>query len=167
VLVYYSSNNLIDLEDENYLTQHKTTEYTFGFSVFKNLDKFNNLVENLYNLILIGEQNVRQLLGETHEMRLLGHCGANLITPLPGHPKLTTPFNNFIFDPSSYGQFIDGTPAGHPPGFIDKSQLIGSVFDLEQPTIYFQDKKPILIYKEKDYKIFNLHMHSKKLQKYL
>jgi hypothetical protein len=167
VLVYYSSNNLTDLDDNNYLTQHKTTEYTFGFSVFKHPVKFNRLVENIYNLITTGEQNVKQLLGETHEMRLLGHCGIDLITPLPGHPKIATSFNNYIFDPSSYGQFIDGTPAGHPPGFINKEQLIGDIFDQEQPTITFRDKKPILTYKEKDYKIFNLHVHSKRLQKFL
>ena len=167
VLVFYSSNNLNDLASENYLTPHKSSEYTFGFSVFKNLDKFNELTKRIYNLIEMGEPYVKQLLNETHEMRLLGHCGSDLIKSLPGHPMISEPYKDFIFDPSSYGQFVDGTPAGHPPGFIDKGQLLGSILAQEQPTIFLQDKKPILTYKEKNYKIFNLHVHSKNLQKFI
>jgi hypothetical protein len=167
VLTFYSSNNLIDLDNENYLTPHKITEFTFGYSVFKNLVKFNELTNKIYDLTRQGESYIKQLLGETHEMRLLGHCGADLIKSLPGHPAISEPYQDFIFDPSSYGQFIDGTPAGHSPGFIDKSQLLGSVLDQEQPTITFRDKKPILSYNNKDYKIFNLHIHSKNLQRFL
>ena len=55
-------------------------------------------------------------------MRLIGFYGHDLITKLPVYPNTET-YGNFIFDPSSYGQYLDGTPNGHSPGFIDKEQI--------------------------------------------
>lgn len=168
VLIFYPSS-VVDLYTQNevYITPHKNTEYAFGFSVIKNADKFNTLTERIYNLILLGEQKVKELLTETHEMSLLGYCGKDLIKDLPVHPYLTRTFSDFIFDPSSYGQFIDGTPAGHLPEFIDNSQLVGSVFKKYPPKITFIDKKPYLYYASGIYRLYNLHIHTKQLQKFL
>lgn len=168
VLIYYPSS-VIDLYTKNeiYITPHKTTEYTFGFSVLKNIEKFNILTEKIYNFVLLGEQKVKEVLQETHEMSLLGACSKDLIKDLPTHPFFTRTFGDFIFDPSSYGQFIDGTPAGHLPGFIDNTQLVGSVFNKYPPKINFIDKKPYLYYGGGIYKLYNLHIHTKQLQKFL
>jgi len=154
-------------ENENYITPHKTTEYTFGFSVLKNVEKFNTLTERIYNLIQLGEQKVKEMFTETHEMRLLGHCGKDIIKDLPVHPYCARPYRDNIFDPSSYGQFVDGTPAGHSPGFTDSTQLVGSIFEKYYPKITFIDKKPHLFYADSTYKIYNLHIHTKQLQKFI
>jgi len=168
VLVF---NNIDEIKDKLieplYITPHKKTEFTFGFSFARESDAFSLLSENIYKLIMFGENEVKKLTGdETHEMRLLGYTNNGNITPLPIHPKIGQPINNFIFDPSSYGQYLDGTPSGHLPGFIDPLQIVGSIFKDENPEILFINKKPILKYNNKIYNIFNLHIHSKQLSKY-
>jgi hypothetical protein len=151
-----------------YMTPHKLTEFTFGFCYAKETSSLSSLSEEIYKLILLGESKVKELTkDETHEMRLLGYANNNHITSLPVHPSINEPINNFIFDPSSYGQFIGGTPNGHSPGFIDDMQLAGSCFKLYPPTIRFVDRKPILDFNSNSYKIFNLHVHSKQLDKYV
>ena len=167
VLIFYPSS-VVDLYTQNevYITPHKNTEYAFGFSIIKNADKFNALTERIYNLILLGEQKVKEMLTETHEMSLLGYCGKDLIKDLPVHPSLFAPYGDFIFDPSSYGQFVDGTPNGHTPGFIDETQLVGDCLKKYPPVINFINKAPMLDFEEKTYKIYNLHVHTKRLNRY-
>jgi hypothetical protein len=166
VLVYYSANIANNLtQDGVYLTPHKTTEYTFGYSVIKNIDKFSALTEKIYDTVLQGEQKIRSMLDQPHEMRLLGYCGKDIITPLNVHPY-TDPSCEYIFDPSSYGQFVDGTPNGHSSGFIDPSQFVGEIFTRFTPQVIFNNKRPILVFNNKEYKIFNLHIHSKRLSLY-
>jgi hypothetical protein len=152
---------------KNFITPHKHTEYSFGFSYLNNKDDFNILTQRINELINLGENNVRKLTGdETHEMRLLNFCGKDLIEPLPVHPAINN-MENFIFDPSSYGQYIGGTPNGHAPGFIDKTQLVGSHFKVT-PHILYSKKEDIFYYGYNNelYKIFNLHVHSKNLKNF-
>lgn len=164
VLIYEPFEKISStLTGEVYITPHKDDEYTFGYSFIDNIDKFNILAQKIYDTINLGEHNVKQLLSETHEMRLLGYCGVGIITDLPVHP-IHGNINEFIFDPSSYGQFIGGTPAGHPPGFIDKHQKVGRL--LNNDSIIQFNNKPQIIYLNKQYPIFNLHIHSKNLQQF-
>lgn len=169
VLIYYNIDEVKDhLRDPLYLTPHKNTEFTFGFCFVKNSSSLSTLSEKIHKLVLLGEEEVKKLTNdETHEMRLLGYANDNLITSLPVHPEICNPINKFIFDPSSYGQFIGGTPNGHSPGFIDKNQIVGKIFSEQLPVINFLEKKPVLFFKNEQYKIFNLHIHSKELSKYI
>ena len=162
---FYKIQN--NFKRRNYITPHKHTEFAFGFSYLNNKEKFNVLTEKIQSTIQLGEQGVKQLTGdEAHEMRLLNFCGEDLIEPLPTHPEIGS-INNFVFDPSSYGQYIGGTPNGHAPGFIDRSQLVGSYFE-SKPQIIYNKERDIFhyIYKDKTYDIFNLHIHSKKLNEF-
>lgn len=169
VLIYHNIDTIKDkLVQPLYLTPHKKTEFTFGFSFAKTSDAFSILSENIHKLILLGEDEVRKLTGdETHEMRLLGYAHSNTITSLPVHPEINKPINSFIFDPSSYGQFLDGTPNGHLPGFIDKNQTVGEIFTRESPKIFFSENTPHLTHRNNEYKIFNLHIHTKRLEKFI
>jgi hypothetical protein len=170
VMIYSDFTKLINqLDRKNYITPHKYTEYTFGFSYLNNKDEFNILTDRIIETIAHGESKVRQITGdEIHEMRLLGLCGTDLISPLPVHPEIGS-INEFIFDPSSYGQYIGGTPNGHSPGFIDKTQLVGNYFSEQKPDIIYNPEDEIFHYRyaDKIYKIFNLHVHSKKLEMFL
>jgi hypothetical protein len=165
VMIYDNFSNIKDkFGKKNYITPHKTTEYAFGFSYLNNKDDFNKLSEKIKETIILGEGEVRRRTGdEAHEMRLLNFCGKDLIESLPVHPELDS-VEKFIFDPSSYGQYIGGTPNGHAPGFVDETQLVGS-FLKQKPTIMYSKKEDAyyLPYKDNNYKIFNLHIHSKKL----
>lgn len=168
VMVYEDFNKIQNaFKRKNYITPHKHTEFTFGFSFLNNKDEFNILTERIQSTIQIGEQGVRRLTGdEAHEMRLLNFCGSDLIESLPTHPEIGC-INNFVFDPSSYGQYAGGTPNGHPPGFVDRTQLVGSYFETK-PQIVYNKERDIFnyMYKDKSYNIFNLHIHSKKLNEF-
>jgi hypothetical protein len=166
VLCFYSFDKILKFMTAPgvYITPHKTTEFTFGYSYINDLNKFDALCESILNIINLGEQNAKKLTGDNiHEMRLLGYCGKDLITKLPVYPSVET-YNEFIFDPSSYGQYIDGTPNGHKPNFIDPKQLVGSMLTDKDEIIF--DKVPKLIHNSKEYNIFNLHVHTKNLTKY-
>jgi hypothetical protein len=169
VLIYHNLNEIKDkLTAPLYLTPHKKTEFTFGFCFAKEPDSLSSLSEKIHKLVLLGEDKVKRLTGsETHEMRLLGYVNDTEITSLPVHPEIDMPIGNFIFDPSSYGQYLGGTPNGHAPGFIDKEQLVGSLFSSKAPNISFENKKPVLIFNNTQYNIFNLHIHSKNLKKFI
>ena len=153
---------------KNYITPHKKTEYTFGFSYLNNKEEFNALTNEIYKTVLLGERKVRQLTGdEAHEMRLLGYCANNLIEDLPVHPSMGS-IENCIFDPSSWGQYAGGTPDGFSPGFIDPKQLVGSILteNKETPVLLYKPETDTyhLKYDNDVYQVFNLHIHSKKLQ---
>lgn len=155
---------------ENYITPHKETEYAFGFSYLNNKEKFNEITKRIYETILLGESEVRRLTGDqAHEMRLLGFCCSDLIKDLPVHPSIGN-IENYIFDPSSWGQHIGGTPAGHSPGFIDKEQIVGNILSNlpEKPTLLYDPSADSYHLKHENhiYKIFNLHVHSKKLDSF-
>ena len=165
VVCFYDVNELKNkLEREIYITPHKESEYTFGFSIINNKKKMNELTSRVFDIVRKGEREARRLTGdEIHEMRLLGYVDNQLIRKLPVFPGDENSFG-YLFDPSSYGQFIDGTPNGHAPGFIDKQQYIGSKLDSSCNILYIN--KPYLYRDGKKYKIFNLHIHTKNLSKF-
>lgn len=166
VLIYQPFSEIRDcIGNELYITPHKKTEYTFGYSILNNIELYNELCNRITKLVSGGELHVRESTGdEIHEMRLLGYCGQDLIRDLPVHPSLGD-LKGYIFDPSSYGQHIGGTPNGHAPGFIDDEQLAGPL--IRKSKVYMRDNFPYIEYGGNEYKIFNLHMHNKKLHEYI
>ena len=74
---------------------------------------------------------------------------------------------NFLFDPSSYGQYFGGTHAGHQPGFTQKSHIIGEQIINENITPLMIEDKPYVLRDEKNYPLINLHIHSKKTKLFL
>ena len=169
VMIFGNFENIKNnFKKENYITPHKSTEYAFGFSYINNKEKFNELCVKILELISKGENKVKALTGdEAHEMRLLGYCADELIIPLPVHPSLGS-IDNCIFDPSSWGQYVAGTPAGHSRGFIDEKQLVGSILSKEEekPTLLYKKSSDTYHIKFKDriYQVFNLHIHKKNLK---
>jgi hypothetical protein len=165
VLCYYDFKDIEEYyKNEIYLTPHKKTEYTFGFSYIGCYEKMQQLTTNIYNVVQHGETHARKCTGDhIHEMRLLNYCGQNLIKNLPVYPSGAV-YESYLFDPSSYGQHLDGTPNGEQPGYLDKEHIVGSQITYTD-TIFF-DKKPYLKHNSKILPIFNLHVHSKNLKKY-
>jgi hypothetical protein len=165
-VLYYNDPEILKdkIKKEIYITPHKQTEYAFGFSIINNKEKMSNITERVFDIVRLGEDVARSITGdEIHEMRLLGHIDDGIITKLPVLPDELNEFN-FIFDPSSYGQYIGGTPNGHAPGFIDRDQYVGSKLTNDIQIIF--DGAPYIIANNKKYNIFNLHIHSKNLSKY-
>jgi len=165
-VLYYNDPQILrdKIKEEVYITPHKQTEYTFGFSIINNKEKMANITKRVFDIVQKGERFARSITGDNiHEMRLLGYIDDGIITKLPVLPEELNEFD-FIFDPSSYGQYIGGTPNGHSPGFIDRKQYVGSKLTDNMQIIF--DDKPYIIANNKKYNIFNLHIHCKKLNKF-
>lgn len=149
------------------ITSHFEGQFVFGFSYIKNIDSLKLLNQNMLELVRQGEIALSKLIPDCmpHEMRLLGYINSkyNLIEPLPIFPGSKN-FNNFniCFDPSSYGQFLGGHPA-------EKTHIIGNqIINNDLKVIFRPDcSKPEGIYNGKPFKIFNLHIHNKQLEKFI
>ena len=108
-----------------------------------------------------------------HVLSLQGHFNKFPILPDAKH--------RYVFDPGSYGQYLGGTNNGHTPGFTDHKHIIGREIIGENITPHFNEehKKPF-VFKQplqaaeafvqpspEKYELFNLHVHSKKLEKFV
>jgi hypothetical protein len=86
---------------------------------------------------------------------------------------VTKDFEKFqsVFDPATYGQYLDGTP-GTPGISILPDSIIGEEFKIN-PTIQIvfnvidNCKIPFIVYNGISVKINSLHIHSKRLNLFL
>jgi len=74
---------------------------------------------------------------------------------------------NLIFDAAAIGQYIDGVDprniTGNTRGYINETCII----KYNKYKFKFINKKPWLVYNNKQFEIVNLHIHSKNLKKFL
>jgi len=165
VLIYDNINKI-----ENELIKHDflmscadPLNYSFGFSYIKSDKSLYEVNNQLLNLIIQGENSLeKQVGGMPHEMRLLNYINQHkkYIDILPILPSDNN-FNNFnyCFDPSSYGQFLGGAKP-------ETDKYVGSKLIENKISVEFKNNRPILIMNNKEYNIFNLHIHNKKLQEF-
>lgn len=95
----------------------------------------------------------------------------NYIEPLPLF-ETDNKFSElgFVFDPASYGQYLGGTPKvnGSKKSYIDKDTYIGQELLKKNYEVIFENNKPYIVDSKKlKHRIFNLHIHSKKLDKFI
>jgi hypothetical protein len=96
----------------------------------------------------------------------------NYIKPLPLFPE-DKYYNElgFVFDPAGYGQFLGGTSPdyGSLDNFIDKTTYIGKkLLNEEFKVTYSKEEGPTIINNNNETtKIYNLHIHSKKLYNFM
>ena len=74
-------------------------------------------------------------------------------------------YNDFkyLFDGASWGQYAFGTNNGHPKEYAEHNHYIGEQLLLKNVSFEFKERKPIVIKDNKEYKLFNLHVHNKKI----
>jgi hypothetical protein len=117
----------------------------------------------------LGEQWLMQNFGFDHvsEMSLLhvAHVN-NMFCPLPTIPNFHED-HHYIFDPGSYGQYLGGTNNGHGSGFIDQKHMIGSAMLAEEINAEFTDRPYVIRMDGERFPIFNLHVHSKNLERFV
>ena len=91
----------------------------------------------------------------------------DLFTLLPIIPEN----NNIIFDPASYGQYIGGTD-GNPRKMFSKPwagshHYVGREILSGNLNVRFKNNSPYVLKNNMRYELANLHIHSKRLDKYL
>lgn len=168
-VLIYDDINAIRYELQKHslcLTSPNEKECVFGFSYIKNHKSLETLNAELLKLIRLGEHTLEKHIGSMpHEMRLISLINNNynnkLITKLPTLPTAPA-YKNFkyCFDPSSYGQHLGGKPLEIHHHDIDE-QIYRN-----QLAIEF-NKVPIIKTPTGNHRLFNLHIHNKKLENYI
>lgn len=179
VLVYSNLSHLLP-HFENHdisITPHSPHEYVCGMMYMKS--HIDVITEYFSRIIHLNVQHLNEVAGKgfmPNEMRLLSILNSttkciNLLPVLPfGEFSNEITMFESIFDPSSYGQHIGGTPDKPEGGWVCKENthrvidklLVAGVINVE-----FINKKPFIRFGDDElYQLNNLHIHSKQTEKY-
>ena len=177
VLIYDDFNNYknkFDLLKGLHITQTNSDELIFGFSYINDMTIYEKICNAIYKK-LFGSQNIAEKSNsETknfnfNEMRVLREVEAEnkgYIFPITSVP---TKKEDIIFDPLDIGYFLGGQDKYENVPTIDSRNYLGKYIlnDKSNSRIEFINKKPFLISHGIQNKIFNIHVHNKKLINYL
>jgi hypothetical protein len=178
VIIYKSYSEIENCFVKNTLniTQSNSKKIIFGYSYIEN----NNLLKQVCDLVLETclsgnksnweENNFKPF----NEMQILGSVNSNnplLFNLLPTIPyEAQKKSNNIIFDPAGYGQFLDGThnepKKNLRKGFYDINDFIGTELIAKRIKVSFK-QFPKVEWEKQIFELANLHVHSKRLSKFL
>jgi hypothetical protein len=141
----------------------------FSFVGIKNNKILHTTCLKMLELVALGEKKLQSKYGLSHisEMHLLNIIRSENDTikyfpMLPGESE-------YIFDPYGYGAYLLGDNMNHGPGHIDITDDVGKLLSSDQIKLSLVNNIPYLSlsYNKKSYKIFNLHVHRKNIEKLL
>lgn len=184
ILIYSDLNNMIEKLSIIYkniaITIGDDFRATTGFSFFKSYQDLIRMNDDIIDIIETPnkmkdiEKNYSDCCPS--EMVFIRKISKDkdYIKPLPLFPE-DDYYNDlkFVFDPAAYGQFLGGTSRdyGSLDDFIDKTTYIGKrLFNKEFKVTYSKEEGPTIINNNNNNettKIYNLHIHSKKLYNFI
>jgi hypothetical protein len=153
--------------DGLYITPCNQNEYVFGFSRFGSLAKTDAICNILCKLIFNPFLRYFYYVDMPNEMQLLAGIAKRKPELIKTLNIIPTKEVDFLFDPSSYGQYFGGTQSGHQPAFTQKSHIIGEQIINGNIIPLMIENKPYVLKDEKTYPLVNLHIHSKKTKLFL
>ena len=170
-----NSNNLYS--NQIAITRGTNNKIMTGFMYVDNVEILNHLLTEIVSYLETKLDLYSFGIDHTNEMGLLHIYQTKnpdkLINfPILPNNNLTTDFEFYqsVFDPATYGQYLDGTPGTQGVSIIPDS-LIGSEFNYLTIPILFDVvdglKVPFITYNDKRFKINSLHIHSKRLNLFL
>jgi hypothetical protein len=178
ILIYSDLNNVIEKLSITYkniaITIGDDFRATTGFSFFKSYEDLIRMNDDIIKIVQNPDDmnDIRNNYASCcpSEMVFIRKISKekNYIKPLPLFPE-DKYYNElgFVFDPAGYGQFLGGTSPdyGSLDNFIDKTTYIGKkLLNEEFKVTYSKEEGPTIINNNNETtKIYNLHIHSKKL----
>lgn len=137
-------------------------------------EPMHKLNQELLRLLALGNNYLMELIGESmvNEMlllRLISKLERDYIAYLPSLPENYIPELGYLFDPASYGQFIGGTGSNNT-GWTGDHHYIGRAINENKISVFPKLSElecPVVVDKDGNYPIANLHIHSKELHKYV
>tara|TARA_X000000368_G_scaffold417714_1_gene414895 strand:+ start:365 stop:1207 length:843 start_codon:yes stop_codon:yes gene_type:complete len=177
VLIYDDFNkykNKFDSLKGLHITQTNSDELIFGFSYINDITIYEKICNAIYKK-LFGSENIADKSNlevknySFNEMRMLREVeveNKGYIFPITSVP---TKKEDIIFDPLDIGYFLGGQDKYENVPTIDSRNYLGEYIynDKSNSRVEFVDKKPFLISHGIKNKIFNIHVHNKKLINYL
>ena len=146
----------------------------FGYSYFptsqivKNIhDNFENIFEN-YDFYRNKYSN-GGFINEMKMMHIIRNEYPDIFSLLPSTPYKN---NSILFDPAGYGQFLDGAHLNRGNyyfirRYISLNSEVGRELKSKRIKLQFKNKLPTVIYNSNKFELCNLHIHSKRLHKFL
>ena len=174
IIVYESFDKLRPIVKNNLvnITQHTLDQLIFGYSFFPNLEITKLLCKEVDLIIKNIEKHMDDNFGHPlNEMDILGkifNFNSNIFNTLPILPYEKTPY---VFDPASYGQYFGGTAQKPRKTFSirvkEEHHIVGKEILSKRIKPKMINNEPYVFHNNEKYKIVNLHIHSKQLNKFL
>ena len=154
------------------ITKASDKHIIFGYSYISEISPISEITEKIIELSNYGQShewsfNYGKPYNEMDFLARIFFNNKDLFNCLP-----ILPYESQIsFDPSSYGQFLDGThlqPKKFYSGkYVNINHHIGTEIISKRIRVKFQNNKPEVIWRKKSFDIANLHIHSKRLNRFL
>ena len=147
-----------------HITPCNDNELVFGYS-YCNSKKHLNEICSLILKAMNDYQFLSSLIKDhPNEMQILSgiqKINPHLIIDLPTIPNKNY---EYVFDPSSYGQYLYGTHNGYQPGWHGDHHRIGKLIGEKRLNV---TPYPSVKFENNESKIVNLHIHSKNTKEVL
>mgnify|MGYP001237317548 CR=1 FL=1 len=175
VIIYKSFDEIKSVFDEGKLniTSSNLKSIIYGYSYYgKNLNQ--NLISSQFiNEVEFGiADNWMFNNGKPlNEMQILSRISKNKPEIFNHLNILPYDGSNILFDPSSYGQYLDGTHNKPKKifrkGHFSLNDYIGTEIISGRIKVKFKNNMPFVIWNKQKFFLANLHIHSKRLHKFL
>ncbi len=174
VLIYKPYQEIQESFDINKfnITPSSQRRLIFGFSFVPKFQALNQLCESLQKKIIEGHkndwpENSKTLPNEEDLLGMLYQEQKDLFNLLPNLPYES----GIVFDPISYGQYIDGSKS-YPRKIysrrsINFNETVGIELYSKRIKLKFKNNNPIVLWDGKKYELSNLHIKSKRFHKFL
>ncbi len=178
VLIYKSFSQLNKLKlfksNKINITSNERYRFSFGYSYFDSLKNINELCKIFDQILKEREYYTNEYsrglpLTEMRMLKIAQDINSDLFHELPILPYSE---KKIIFDPASYGQFLDGAHLNRGNyilrrRFVSTSHIIGRELKAKRIKVKFRNKSPVVEHEGTYTNIANLHVHSKRLYKFL
>lgn len=158
--------------DQLNITKLDNRRLIFGYSYIPSYKVINFLCEEILknfkkNMSLFSSYDLKPL-SEMETLSLIHKEFPEKFNLLPDLPYFDS---SNIFDPASYGQFLGGTHSDPKKWYTKKKPILDHDVGLEikarRIKVKIKNSQPIVVFKNKEFKLVNLHIHSKKLDNFI
>ena len=174
-VLLYKPFNLIDKifkKNKLNITKPSNSKIKFGYSYIESFEVLSQLKHKINETINYGTSNKWSFnygvpFKEDDYLGKIYNDNQKLFNILPILPHE----NDVVFDPSSYGHFLDGTKS-HPrkkfrKGYINPDHYIGREVVAKRVSIQFSNNNPLVIWENQKFEIVNIHLYSERFKKFL
>ena len=154
------------------ITELNNDKLIFGYSYIPKYKVINDICEKIFSFVdskdYLGNKYFKEHpLNEMEIMGKIKNSNPELFNILPDLPYSN---NDILFDPATYGQYLGGTDQ-KPKNWFSKRKptldhKIGQEISSKRIKVNYKKGDPSIVYKNNIFKLANLHVHSKNLNKF-
>lgn len=172
VIVFKSFNTINTIFENSKINITKLSKdmLIFGYSYIGSLETYKKVCDSLINIY----ENKKFYEDKYYDGKSLVEMRGLYLSYLEENkffnilPTLPKENNNFLFDPGSYGQYLGGLHNKRfSKKYIDKDHQTYDLMNSKDILPVYEGGKAYINFDNQKIDLVNLHVHSKKLEKYL